>query len=138
MANEIGYPCTDVPSRVCQTAPQVVAHGLPVVAAFRARACADPVADLGFDDVTSVRLGSRVCVDRIEDALEDRLPVAEELAVYRHRSAAAESNQSERSEHSNKPEQQDSCNQHPLGPAFAPHKRIACTKSIRKLLETLH
>src|SRR5206468_3473830 len=63
-----------------ESAPRVVTHGLPVVAAFRARARADPVADLGFDDVAAVRHRPRLRVDRIEDVLEDRFLVAEELA----------------------------------------------------------
>ena len=55
----------------------MIAHGLPVVSAFGARARLNPLLDALFDDVRPIgwRAGDRV--DRIEDVLKDRLAVTE-------------------------------------------------------------
>ena len=58
----------------------VVAHRLPVVAAFGARARLDPLLDLLLDDVVAVGRRAGLRIDLVEDVLEDRLLVAEELA----------------------------------------------------------
>ena len=58
----------------------VVAHRLPVVAAFGARAAVDPLADLVLDDVLPVARRAGLRVELLPDVLEDRFLVAEILA----------------------------------------------------------
>ena len=58
----------------------MVAHGLPVVAAFRAGTDLQPLPDLLLEDVIAVRGLARLRIDPGENILKDRLFVIEELA----------------------------------------------------------
>ena len=60
---------------------RVIRHRLPVMATLGARAHRQPFIELLVDDVLPIRRRAFLRIDLVEDVLEHRLLVAEELAL---------------------------------------------------------
>src|SRR5439155_13729748 len=82
----LDLPAAHLHARLAQwsherAARREVAHRLPVVAALRARTRIDPLPRRLLENVGAILRRAALGIDRLEDVLEDRLLVAEELSV---------------------------------------------------------